>query len=87
MQAHSARGNAKRWRGQRKSPLDEKFFDPPIGEGKSQYHPIAQVITAGSKWRHLNNGGRDLGMPAAYQTVLDPLPQLCNTTTPLRWQP
>jgi hypothetical protein len=25
------------------------------------------VITAGSKWRHLNKGGRDFRMLAAYQ--------------------
>jgi hypothetical protein len=32
-----------------------------------RYHPTAQVITAGSKWRHLNKGGRDFRTLAAYQ--------------------
>jgi len=31
------------------------------------YHPTAQVISAGSKWRHLNQAGRDFHTLAAYQ--------------------
>ncbi len=45
-----------------------------------KYQPTAQVITAGSKWRHLNKPA----VISAYQQPINPHPgpllQLCNTT-------
>jgi hypothetical protein len=51
--------------------LGEKFLDVTVGERNRRYHPTAQVITAGSKWRHLNKGGRDCRTLAAYQDADD----------------
>jgi hypothetical protein len=45
-----------------------------------RYQPTAQVITAGSKWRHLNKGGLGFRIPAGYQGTPVSYPQLCNTT-------
>jgi hypothetical protein len=43
------------------APLSKKFLDIAVRKRKSQIPAYgAQVITAGSKCRHLNKAGRDL---------------------------
>jgi hypothetical protein len=42
-------------------------------EQNRRYHPTAQVTTAGSKWRHLNKGGRNVRTSPQQGRV-------CNTT-------
>src|SRR4029077_20492983 len=49
-----------------------------IGERESlesenrKYQPTAQVMMAGSKWRHLNKGGLGLHTKASYQRPASP---------------
>src|SRR5437879_6818048 len=45
-------------------------------KGESKYQPIAQVMMAGSKCRHLNKGGLGLHTKASYQGRASPLPDL-----------
>ena len=58
------------------APLGEEFLDVPIGQGESQMPATAQVMMAGSKWRHLNKDGRDSHTNASYQGRVRPFPPL-----------